>query len=479
MKEKSISNNYIYNLLYQILVIIIPLITTPYLSRVLGAESIGIYSYTISIVTYFILFGSLGINMYGQREIAFYQDNYEIRAKKFIEIQTLKTITLSISMILFYIFFGINGGYKLYFSILLIEMLSNIFDISWFFQGMEEFKEILVKNTIVKLVNLTFIFIFVKNPSDLIIYFLIYVVFNLLGNLSLWLNIIKYIGKCKIRKLDIFSHIKPAIALLIPQIAIQIYTVLDKTMLGAILHDMTEVGYYEQSQKMVSGVLAIITAFSIVMVPRIANTYTKKDFKKIEEYISQSFNLVWFLGVPLMIGIITTAPNFVPWFYGPGYEKVITLLQIFSPIILAIGFNNVLGIQLLLPTKREKIFTITVVIGAVTNLIINAILILKFKSYGVALASVIAETVIFLTELIYVRKEINLVEFIKMSFKYVVSGIIMGILVSYMGMKLNISAFNTCLQALVGVITYLGLLLILRDKFLISISKTMLRKIFK
>lgn len=195
MKQKSISKNYLYNLFYQILVIVMPLITTPYLSRVLGAEAIGVYSYTLSIATYFILFGTLGVSLYGQREIAYVQDDEKKRSIVFWEIVLLKTITMTISILIFWFTYGMYGEYKIYYRILIIELISQCIDISWFFQGIEEFKKTVIRNSIVKLIFAVCIFIFVKSPNDLIKYIVIIAGANLFGNLSLWMYVPKYIKK--------------------------------------------------------------------------------------------------------------------------------------------------------------------------------------------------------------------------------------------------------------------------------------------
>ena len=281
MAKKSVKKNYIYNLIYQILVMIIPLITTPYLSRVLGAENIGIYSYTLSITTYFILFGSLGVAMYGQREIAYVQDNKDKRSKTFYEIFIMRIITLFISLIIFYITFCIKGEYNVYYKILILEIIANAIDISWYFQGLEEFKKTVIRNTIVKLISVVCIFVLVKNNNDLNKYFAIYVLSNVIGNLSLWLYIPKYTSKVKLNELKVIRHLKPTIILFIPQVATQIYTVLDKTMIGAIIADKSEVGYYEQAQKIIKLLMTIATSLGTVMMPRIAATYSKGNKEKV------------------------------------------------------------------------------------------------------------------------------------------------------------------------------------------------------
>ena len=261
MKKKSITRNYIYNVLYQVLVIIVPLITTPYLSRVLGAEKIGIYSYTLSITTYFILFGSLGVAMYGQREIAYLQDNKYERSKTFFEILFMRFITLGIALVVFYFSFVLKGDYSTYYKILLLEIVANALDISWFFQGLEEFKKTVLRNSLVKIMSVIFIFILVKTQNDLIEYFIIYVLSTFLGNISLWIYLPKYIEKIKFKDLKVLRHLKPTIGLFIPQVAIQIYTVLDKTMIGSIIEDKSEVGFYEQAQKIVKLLLTIATSY--------------------------------------------------------------------------------------------------------------------------------------------------------------------------------------------------------------------------
>lgn len=316
MKRKSITKNYIYNLIYQILVLILPLITAPYVSRVLGAEKIGIYSYTLSISAYFILFGSLGISLYGQREIAYKQKDKKEYSKIFFEIVILRALTMLISLLIFYFVCIIKeNNYKIYYKILVLEIIGNCLDISWFFQGLEDFKKIVSRNIFIKLISIICIFLFVKTPDDLYIYFLIYVLSVLIGNASLWLYLSKYIEKCKIRELKVFRHLKPTIALFIPQIAVQVYTLLDKTMIGTIISDKSEVGYYEQSQKIVKMSLTVITSLGTVMLPRIASCFSTGDKDKISDYMHKSFNVVFLLAFPMMFGLLAISDKFVPVFF--------------------------------------------------------------------------------------------------------------------------------------------------------------------
>ena len=469
--KKSIKKNYMYNLIYQILVIILPLITTPYLSRVLGAEGIGIYSYTLSITTYFILFGSLGVAMYGQREIAYYQDDYYKRSKTFFEILIMRFITLGISIGIFYISFCTKGEYQFYYKILLLEIIANSVDISWFFQGMEEFKKTVIRNIGIKLISVVLIFIFIKRPTDLYKYILIYGISNLLGNLSLWIYLPKYIKKIKFKKLKIIKHLKPMVSLFIPQVAIQIYTVLDKTMIGAIVCDKSEVGFYEQAQKMVKLLLTIATSLGVVMVPRMANTFAKGENEKIKEYMKQSFSFVLFLVFPIMFGIISISNKFVPIFYGEGYDKVIYIINIISPIILAIGVSNVIGTQYLLPTKQQKKFTVSVSVGAIVNIVLNMILIKRFNSIGAAIATVIAEFVVTGIQIFSIRENIKFKEIYDIGKKYCLAGLIMLLISIIVNNIINDNFISIVVQVIIGMLSYIGILLIIKDKFICNVIK--------
>lgn len=465
---KSIKKNYIYNLIYQILILIVPLITTPYLSRVLGAEAIGIYSYTLSITTYFILFGSLGVAMYGQREIAYVQDDTEKRSKVFFEILIMRFITLGISMIIFYFTFAMKGQYSVYYKILMLEILSNALDISWFFQGIEEFKKTVVRNTIVKIISVVCIFLFVKTKEDLYKYFIIYVLSVFLGNISLWLYLPKYIKRTQIKKLEIFKHLKPTIALFIPQVAVQIYTVLDKTMIGAMVEDKSEVGFYEQAQKIVKLLLTIATSLGTVMIPRMANTFAKGDNQKIMEYLKKSFQFVLMLAFPLMLGMISISGKFVPIFYGAGYDKVVILIAMIMPIVLAIGLSNVIGMQYLLPTKKQKEYTTSVVVGAIVNFICNMILIRIYKSIGASIATVIAEFVVTGVQFYMVRKEIKVRDIIKISKKYLFSAVIMFFVSMGIGMIIKNNMMSIILQIGVSGVVYFAVLALVKDELILE-----------
>ena len=477
--KNSVKKNYIYNLVYQILVIFLPLITAPYISRVLGAENIGIYSYTTSIVSYFILLGSLGIALYGQREIAYYQSENKKYTQRFLEIFILKAITLSISTIIFYFSFVYRANeYNIYYMVLVIEIIGNIFDISWFFQGLEEFKKTVMRNIIIKILCLISIFVFVKTEQDLIKYFFINVISIFLGNLSLWLYLPKYLVRVKIKDINILKHLKPILILFIPEIAIQIYTLLDKTMIGAIYADKSEVGFYEQSQKIIKLLLTVVTSLGTVLLPRIANYFANNKKEEVYAYLNKSFNYVYILAFPMIFGIIAVSKDFVPIFFGQGYDKVVILMSIISPILLFIGMSNVIGRQYLLPTKRQKEYTISVVVGAVINFIANSCLIWKLGAIGASIGTVIAEFSVTLVQMIFVRKEFNIKKTLFLSRNYLIASIIMFVVCKLVGLIPVVTIVSLILQVVIGAIAYILILLIMKDKFTYDTLNQIKGKVF-
>lgn len=471
MKKNSITKNVAYNLIYQVLTVLLPLITTPYLSRSLGSEPIGIYGFTLSIVTYFVLFGSLGTTMYGQREIAKEQNSKKKYSMTFWEVTILRILAMIVSMALFYIFFCRNGNYTLYYKIFLMYMVSYAINISWFFQGVEHFDKIVIRNIIVKTLGVILIFTLIKSPKDLWIYVLIYSGTELLGNVSLWFYLPKYLVKIDVKKLNLKRHLIPVALLFLPQIATQIYTVLDKTMVGLITNNMNEVGFYEQAQNIARAAIVIMASVQTVMNSRVANATALNDKKEIKECLRKSFDFVWMLGVPIMLGLIAVAGNLVPWYYGKGFEPVRYILIGTAPLVLAIGLNGITGVVYLIHTGQQKYFTKSVIFGAAVNVIFNFILIKAIGTIGAAVSSVIAEVSIFIFHFKYIKEIYKIKDIFKVSIKPIVSGIIMFAVVFPVSLLLKPSIINTGILVCIGAIVYaIGLAVSKYELFLNTID---------
>lgn len=474
---KSIKRNYIYNLIQQILSLLTPLITTPYISRVIGAEGIGTFSYASSIVAYFALFAALGTASYGQREISYCQENRERRTEVFWNNELLCIISTFTCLILYAVFCFFQKENRIVFIILSLTILDVCLNVSWLLTGMEEFGKIVLRNIVIKIISIAFIFIFVRSKDDFVVYVLGLTLVSIVSNLSLWPFVPKFVDRPNFKSLKPFTNIKTVLSLFIPTIAISIYTVLDKTMIGAITKNAAENGFYEQAIKISRIALMVVTSLGTVMVPRIGHHFEKHEDEIVRQYMYRSYRFVGLLGVPLCLGLLVVSSNFVPWFFGKGFEKVVPLIGILGFQLIAIGVNNVTGVQYLIPTKRQNTFTKTVLIGAVVNFIANICLISLFGAIGAAVASVLAETVIAVVQLVIVRNELSSFVIIKDSIKYIISALIMFCVLFFVGKLFIPSIANTLILVLCGAIVYSTSLLILRDSFFIENIKQLTNRV--
>lgn len=472
--KKSVSRNYIYNLAYEVLTVLVPLVTTPYVSRILGANNIGIYSYTNSIVTYFMLFAALGTTVYARREIAYQQDDVEKRSIAFWEIVSLRLL-LTIICVGLYIPYSLKSDYPSISLVQSIFVVTVAFDITWFFQGMENFGVVVLRNSVVKILNIAFIFCLVRTSDDLIMYVLGLAVLPFLGNLVMWTQLKNHVVKPRLSQLHPKRHLKGTAILFLPTIASQVYLVLDKTMLGLFLDSKVESGLYEQSQKIIRICWTFVTTLSLVMAPRIAYVFVQNDMTKLKEYMTKSFSAVWFLSSSISFGLAAVATNLVPWFFGPGFEKVSTLLIVFSVIIFPIGLHGVIGSQYLVAIKKQSVYTVSIFVGAAVNFSLNLYVIPKYQAAGAAVASVLAEVIIFLIQMFYVSlclKTITIRMIFGGSVKYVCSGAIMFAVVYFASQRMMPLWFNTMLLVCLGAFVYLFVLFLLKDLiFLEFISK--------
>lgn len=482
MKKNSVVANYILNAIYQVLIIIVPLITTPYVSRVLGAEGIGKYSYTYSIISYLLIFAAMGTTTYGQRTIAYFQDDLYKRSCKFFEIVIFRGC-LTLGCIFLYVTYLVGPlcKYKNVAIVQSIYLISLVFDVSWFFQGMEDFKRLVFRNTVAKIFNIVLIFLFVKDKGDVISYTLILSGMTFIANISIWPYLPSLIKKVKLKDLHPFSNFKEIFLLFIPTVAIQINGVLDKTMIGSFAMSAAENGYYEQTDKVVRMALAVVTSLGTVMIPRISKLYFDKKYDEMQNYINKSYQMIWLMGVPIMFGITAISSVFVPVFYGIGFDKIKILLPIYCCMIIPVALSNVTGCQFLIPTKQQNVYSLAVVLSTIVNIIFNVILIPKYLSIGASIASVSAEIVGALVMLIYVNKKnmIKIKDIFTISIKKWIAGIIMYVVVKILSFYLAISIMSLIILIAIGGITYLLGLMVLKDEFLMNILENIYQKFLK
>ncbi|MCE1247910.1 MAG: polysaccharide biosynthesis C-terminal domain-containing protein [Firmicutes bacterium] len=449
--------NYIYNLFFQFLNVVLAIVTAPYIARVIGSKGIGIQSFTDSILQYFIIAGTLAIPLcYGSRTIAYNASDPEAAGKTFFEIFSLKIITITISSLIFLAF--VYYTQKEYFFIFLIQAIGLItaaIDISWFFTGMENFRLTITANVLTRVIGVIGIFTWVKNEADVWKYIFILVAVQLLGQIFLWFHLPKYVSFKNIKMPEIKKHLMPVLSLFLPQVIIQVYMVMDRTLLGS-LADVSQLGFYDVSIKLIRMSLTVITSMGVVMLPRIAGIFASGDMDTVRDYISRSFNVGSYLAFPLAFGIAAGAGSFVPWFYGAKFTPSILLLAVISPMIIILAWSNVTAVQYLLPLKREREFTVAVSIGAVSSLILNLLLIPVLKALGAAITIVTAESIVTFILFIFVRKEIPLIPLFRNMWKYLASAIIMASAIYGIGLLLGPKPYTTILQALSGMAVYAG-----------------------
>lgn len=464
---KSISKNYLYNLSYQLLSLLTPFITTPYISRTLGVVSIGEYSFSYSIVAYFVLLAQFGITNFAQREIAYHQNNHTEQSRIFFEVISFQFITVSISLLCYYLLGRVWKVDSQIYWIQALNIVAVLFDVSWFFQGLEEFSKIVFRNFIIRLVNIALLFLLIKTPSDLILYTFIMGGMNVVSGILICLFLKEYIQKVPITELHPLRNWRPMLELFLPQVAIQIYVVLNKTMLGFFSDTYIENGYYEQADRIIKLLLTIATSLGTVMLPRVAATIAKRDMEMVHKYIMASYRFSFFLTIPMCLGLVVLAPNFVPWFFGVGYEPVAGVLAILSSMLVAVGISNVTGIQFMVPMNRQNQLTFSVIVGAVFNFLINLYLIPHFYSIGVAIATVLTEWLVTFVQFYLVRDFFNISAIVVECKNYLVSGLIMFGTTGFLCNHLTSSAMHSILIILIGCIVYVGILLIIRDQMVL------------
>lgn len=474
MNKKTIKN-YIYNLIQQVLLVVSPLITIPFLSRSLGAEGIGAYSYAFALTNYFTLVATLGCDVYGRREISYVKNSLIDRSKKFWSIQIIKTIcTLLVSI--FYIAFSLNNANKVLLLILTFHLINVPLNIGWFYQGTEKFKKITVRTVFLKLAELLFVIFCIHSKNDLIKYTFGSSFINFLTFFVLWLDIKNDIKFEKIALKDIKYDLKNCLQFFLPAIATSIYTLLDKTMLGTLTGSYIENGYYEQAQKINIVLLRVVLSLGLVLLPQIASAFKEGNKKQVNEFINKSGKYVFFISLPIAFGLICVSDNFVPWFFGNGYDKVSELLKLSGFILIIQGLDDVFGMQYLVNVGKQKQYIISLFSGAAMNFIFNLILIPKFASAGAIIASFLGELVIVLIQMYYVRKNINLKEFFKQSKNYLIASLAMLIVIP-LGRFLKNSILNTTLITGAGALMYFITLVILKDNTLINVIKKLKDKI--
>ena len=468
----KILKNYLLNSSYQLLIIIIPIVTIPYISRVLGPEGIGLNTFTAAVIQYFIIAGNLGISTYGNREIAYYQRDKKKRSQIFWEIIFLRFITFGISILCFVVFIGFQEQNQSLYIIQGIAILAALFDISWYFMGMENFKRTVTRNFIVSIVSLVCVFLFVKTKNDLLIYVIITTGGLLIGNLSLWPYLVSEVIKLRVKKLEIKKHLIPALLLFLPQIATMTYLVINKSMIG-ILDSVKSAGFFGQADTIIRTTLVLVTSFGVVMLPRVSNMYAEGKSKEIISLLSKSFEYMSAIAIPIMFGIMGISLKFAPFFFGISFSEVGILMMLEAPIILFIAWSNVIGTQYLLPLNKLKQYTWSVSIGAIFNILLNFLVIPLFGVVGAMVTTLFTELIVCSCMYFFVRKEVKFFSFFMNTWKYWVSGLLMFFVVFILNEMMKMSLVTLAFQVVIGGLVYILINFVLRTSLTKEVGNTL------
>ena len=456
----KVIKNYLYNLSYQILTIILPIITVPYVTRIFTSEDLGNYGFYNSIVSYFSLFAMLGIGIYGTKQIAAARDV----SSTFWNIYAIQLIASILALFVYVMtLLSISKMSGIVPIILGIVLLTKMIDISWLFTGKEDFKKITLRNTMVKVAGVISIFTFIKSSEDLYLYTFLIVIFDFLGQFVMWIPAKKFIKRPSFDTKIIKKNLHPIVLLFLPQVAISLYVVLDRTLLG-LLGSYSDVGIHEQGQKLTSILLTVVSSLGAVMLPRVANLLSERKEKEAQNMVKFSFILYNLIIFPMIFGLIAINEVFVKLFLGQNFQDVKYVLYIIVFNIMFIGWTNILGYQVLVVRNKNKEFMLSTTIPAFVSVAVNIAVIPFFGYIGASITSVVVETLVFAIQWYYSRNIINKnLLFNKDLAKIICSSLVMFGVVMTCKMILGLDGIiGLIIYLAVGGISYLGMLFLLR-----------------
>ncbi len=470
----KIAKNYILILIYEFVAIVVPLLTAPYLTRVLHPENYGIYSYVQSFSGIIITLSLLGINSYGNRQIAYVRDIPKLLSQAFWEIMLLRLIIGVIGSICYFIIISFNA-YNKYFVFYYMFFLSNIIDCSWIFVGTENMLPCVIKNIIAKIITLCGVFLLINSDNHVGRYIILVSLSSLITNISVYLQLYNIISKPIIKWGNLYKHLKGSIILFLPQIASILYLQMGKVIMGSITGKIDQVSFYDQAEKLVSVALSFVTVISTVMMPRIANEFKKNNSEAIAFYLNKSSRYSMAISAPMMICLLCCSIYLIPWYLGHDYMPTAYTIMIISPIVI---FNSLLGIsgrQYFVATNKIIPLTISNIIAAIVNLFMNIILIPRYGYKGAAMSTVVSCALNVIMQFYWMNKTISIYNTMRGTSRYFLYAVIMGSITASSTFVLNRKAnfVTTVFQVLISGIIYLSILLIVKDEIYFSIKNIM------
>lgn len=478
--QKSIKQNFIYNTILKVINIIFPLLTFPYIARVLSPEGVGKVDFSLSIIEYFILLAQIGIPTYAIRECAKFRDDKEKLSKTVQEILVINLLMLLISYFILFILIGSVDKlipYRNLLIILSVNIVSTSIGMEWFYQAIEEYKYITTRSIIIKIFSLISVFLFINSENDFIIYGIILSLSATVGNFYNFIHSRNHINLFrKYRNYDLKKHIKPVLILFAMSVSISIYTNLDKVMLGFITSDVS-VGLYAAANRMIKVILALLTSLGAVLLPRMSYYIENKKELEIKNLISKSLDFIIMISIPASVGIFVLAKPIILIFAGSEYLSAVPTIKILSPILISIAVSNLIGVQILISHGKEKFTLISTIVGALTNFILNLLLIPLLQHNGAAIGTLVAETTVTLIQIIlaypYLKGNIHW----KSMISYLVGGGIIMLISSIFNIFISDMVTYVILTIVTSVVAYFGFLYLIKNTIIYGMTNDILKNI--
>ena len=456
----STRKNTLYNMAYRLFSMLLPLVTAPWLSRAVGTEGVGLYGYAWAISYTFCLVGLLGLENYGPRAIAQAKDDQPTLNRTFSAIWKMQLLVAGLTLLVWcgYVAFVAGEEKSIAFHLTLMSV-SCLVNVDWCLMGLDQFKPIALRNTVVKLIAAAAVFIFVRKPEDLWIYAFVWSLSTFIGCLSCFLSLRGKVKFVSVPWKEAIRHLKPCAVLSISVIAVSVYRQMSKVMIGA-LSDMHQTGLYENADKIILCLAGFISAIGTVMLPKISHMTAQGRMDDVKKHIDASMDLVMCMVCALGFGLASVAREFAPLFFGADFAESGTLMIPLSMTLLTIGFANVIRTQWVLPQKRDSIFVKSVLTGAAVNVVLNALLIPHFGAMGAVAATLAAELSVPVVQFIILRRELPFGRYVRYAATYAVIGLIMALVVRLAAMLPLDGWLGLGVQVAAGGVTYIALCLV-------------------
>ena len=451
--DSKVKKNYIYQVVYQVINLLLSFLLSPYIARVLGPKGVGEYTYSYQIAYYFVLFSMLGLLNYGSRQIAQVRDDRKEMDYTFSSLYYFHLLLSVICTVFYFLFVKLKSGSQVFAYIQLLYVFSSCFDISWFYFGIEDFRTTVLASGIARILSCIGVFTLVKTPADTWLYCVFMAGGTLLSQLFLWLPLHKRVSFVKVEWKSIFVHFKPMLVLFIPAIAVSLYKSMDKIMLGAMAGS-SQLGFYENAERFNNIPIVFITSLGTVMLPRMSNL-AKNESDKMFGYIDRSMSFVLFFSNAFAFGMALISHVFAIVFWGSAFEESGRLISYLAITIPFIAFANVLRTQYLIPLHMDKIYLLSVLSGAIVNLTINWLLIPRQGAMGAVIGTIVAEIVVCVFQTIALWKELPIIIFMKRSIRYILSGVIMFISGWFICRNMKKNIWTLLFEIAFGAIVYL------------------------